>query len=166
MEAKQKKILIVAALVVIVIVVYLFVSKKNDDAQGDAVADAMQQAADKVAQAAQANSDTARQIEENKSTVSQRKFLTAGMKPNVGETVYLAANTADSLDIRNNNARKNIDYKLKNDNAEGLDIGTYEGTAGSLYWKMHPSSSIKRKSKYLIKYGFYTKAGNYLYVLR
>lgn len=168
MEAKQKKILIVAALVVIAIVVYLFVSKKNDDAQGDAVADAMQQAADKVAQAAQANSDTARQIEENKSTVSQRKFLTAGMKPNVGETVYLAANTADSLDIRNNNVRKNIDYKLKNDSKEGLglDIGTYEGTAGSLYWKMNPSADIKRKSKYLIKYGFYTKAGNYLYVLR
>ena len=90
------------------------------------------------------------------------------MKPNVGETVYLAANTADSLDIRNNNIRKNIDYKLKNDNAEGLglDIGTYEGTAGSLYWKMKPSADIKRKLKYLIKYGFYTKAGNYLYVLR
>ena len=168
MEAKQKKILIVAVLVVIAIVVYLFVSKKNDDAQGDAVADAMQQAADKVAQAAQANSATARQIEENKSTVSQRKFLTAGMMPNEGERVYLAANTADSLDIRNNNASKNIDYKLKNDNAEGLglNIGTYKGTAGSLYWKMNPSTNIKRKSTYLIKYGFYTKAGNYLYVLR
>lgn len=107
MDDKQKKILIVAALVVIAIVVYLFVSKKNDDQQGDAVADAMQQAADKVAQAAQANSDTAKQIESNNSTSSKKKWVCAGWEPNDGTTVYLApGKSAEILNDNSGSAKK------------------------------------------------------------
>ena len=160
MDDKQKKILIVAALVVIAIVVYLFVSKKNDDQQGDAVADAMQQAADKVAQAAQANSDTAKQIESNNSTASKQRWITNEVEPNDGEIIYVAK--GKSVKVLKDNSSKAKTKKTVSASADcsgyGVEVGAVKKkNSTSSYWKLGLNQWI-RKGDYRNK--------DILYVLR
>lgn len=165
---KKEKIIIIAVVAIAAIVFFLLYSKKKDQENENTIVDALQSASDAVKNAAQSNSETAKTIQKNNESGMAIRWLTAGSSPNEGETVYLAPNTADSLDIRNNNVSKNIDYKMKNENDDGtgMNIGTFQKQVGSLYWKMKPSTEMARKTDYLIKYGFYTNAGNYLYVRR